>query len=89
MTVYAGYNGTNILSDVWILSEANGHGGAATWSQSVSGQLRRFHSAEYVSTSNEMITFGGQTNLNPLNPDSDIYTLTDANGLLRDSDGSR
>jgi hypothetical protein len=28
-----------------------------------------------------MITFGGMTNLNPLNPNSDIYTLTDANGL--------
>jgi hypothetical protein len=81
MTVYAGYNGTAILSDVWILSGANGHDGPATWSEGVLGQLRRFHSSEYVSTSNEMITFGGMTNLNPLNPNSDIYTLTDANGL--------
>jgi hypothetical protein len=89
MTVYAGYNGSKILSDVWILSGANGHDGPATWSQGVSGQLRRFHTSEYVSSSNEMITFGGQTNLNPLNPNSDIYTLTDANGLMRPSDGSR
>jgi hypothetical protein len=80
MTIYAGYNG-HILSDVWILSGANGHDGTATWSQGVVGQLRRFHSAEYDPSSNEMITFGGQTNLNPLNPNSDIYTLTDANGL--------
>jgi hypothetical protein len=83
MTVYGGFNGSNILSDVWILSGANGHDGPATWSQGVSGQPRQFHSSEYVSSSNEMITFGGTTNVNPLNPSSDIYTLTDANGLLR------
>ncbi len=81
MTVFAGYNGEHILDDVWILSEANGHGGAASWSLGVAGQPRRFHSSVYVSSPNEMITFGGQTNLNPLNPNSDIYTLTDANGL--------
>jgi hypothetical protein len=81
MTVYAGYNGEHILSDVWILSAANGHGGTATWSLSVSGQPRRFHSSEYDSSANEMITFGGRTSVNPLNPSSDIYTLTDANGL--------
>jgi Galactose oxidase, central domain len=86
MTIYAGYNGEHILDDVWILSGANGHGGTATWSQGLAGQLRRFHSSVYASSSNQMITFGGETNLNPLNPNSDIYTLTDANGLMRPSE---
>ena len=81
MTIYGGYNGGAILSDVWILSGASGHNGAASWTQDVSGQPRRFPSSLYDSTSNEMITFGGETSTNPLNPSSDIYTLTNANGL--------
>jgi hypothetical protein len=81
MTIYGGYDVTTILSDVWVLSGANGHDGAATWTQGVSGQPRHAHSSEYVSSPNQMITFGGITNLNPLNPSADIYTLTDANGL--------
>jgi len=81
MTIYGGYNGGAILSDVWILSGASGHNGAASWTQDVSGQPRRFPSSLYDATSNEMITFGGETSTNPLNPSSDIYTLTDANGL--------
>ena len=81
MTIFGGYNGGAILSDVWILSGASGHNGAASWTQDVSGQPRRFSSSLYDSTSNEMITFGGETSTNPLNPSSDIYTLTNANGL--------
>jgi len=80
MTIFGGYNGT-ILSDVWILSGASGHNGTATWTQGVSGQPRRFPSSLYDSSVNEMLTFGGQTSQNPLNPSSDIYTLTNANGL--------
>ena len=81
MTIYGGYSGGAILSDVWILSGASGQNGTATWSQGVTGQPRRFPSSLYDSTSNEMITFGGQTSTNPLNPSSDIYTLSNANGL--------
>ena len=81
MTIYGGYGGGRILSDVWVLSGANGHNGAATWSQSVSGQPRRFPSSLYDSSVNEMITVGGSSSTNPLNPSSDIYTLTNANGL--------
>jgi hypothetical protein len=81
MTIYAGYNGGAILSDVWILSGASGHNGTATWTQGVSGQPRRFPSSLYDSTVNEMVTFGGSSSTNPLNPSSDVYTLTNANGL--------
>jgi len=81
MTIYGGYNGGAILSDVWILSGASGHNGIATWTQGVSGQPRRFPSSLYDSTANEMVTFGGSSSTNPLNPSSDVYTLTNANGL--------
>jgi hypothetical protein len=81
MTIYGGYNGGAILSDVWILSGASGHNGIATWTQGVSGQPRRFPSSLYDSTVNEMVTFGGSSSTNPLNPSSDVYTLTNANGL--------
>jgi hypothetical protein len=81
MTIYGGYTGTHVVSDVWILSGANGKKGSASWTKSVAGQPRRFPSSLYDSSVNEMITFGGSSNLNPLNPSSDIYTLTNANGL--------
>jgi hypothetical protein len=81
MTIYGGYRGGPILSDVWILEGASGTNGTASWTQGVSGQPRRFPSSLYDSTVNEMITFGGSSNTNPLNPSADIYTLTDANGV--------
>lgn len=80
MTVYGGFDGTNVLSDVWILSDANGQG-TATWTQSVSGQPRRFHSSSYDASVNDMITYGGDSAEDPQVPSSDLYTLTDANGL--------
>jgi hypothetical protein len=55
--------------------------GAATWSQSISGQPRRFSSSVLDSNPDEMITFGGTSSTSPLNPSSDIYTLTNASGL--------
>ena len=81
MTIYGGYSAGRILSEVWILAGANGHSGTATWTQGTSGQPRRFPSSMYDSAPNEMITFGGSSSTNPLNPSSDIYTLTNANGL--------
>ena len=81
MTVYGGFDGSSILSDVWTLSGANGQTGTATWNEGVSGQPRRFNSSVYDPVSNEMISFGGTTSLEPLIPVSDLYTMTDANGL--------
>jgi len=80
MTIYGGYNGTNVLSDVWILSNANGKA-TPSWSQSTSGDPRRFASASYDALTNEMITFGGASDVNPQDPTSDLHILTLANGL--------
>ena len=81
MTIYAGYSGTAMLSDTWVLSGANGQAGLATWTQLASGQVRRFHSSVYDPVSNQMITFGGATGAKPLNPSSDVYVLSHGNGL--------
>ena len=81
MTVYAGYSGTALLGDSWVLSGANGNAGVATWTQLPSGQVRRYHSSVYDPASNQMITYGGTTGVQPLDPTSDVYVLSDANGL--------
>jgi len=80
MTIYGGFSGTAVLNDAWVLSNANGTGGKAEWTQLAANQPRRFHTSDYDASTNELITFGGQTNVQPLDPVSDIYTLTEANG---------
>jgi hypothetical protein len=80
MTIYGGFSGTAVLEDAWALSNANGTGGKAEWTQLATNQPRRFHTSDYDASTNELITFGGQTNVQPLDPVSDIYTLTEANG---------
>jgi hypothetical protein len=83
MTIYAGFDGANLLSDTWVLSGANGQTGTATWTQLASGQARRWHSSVYDPVSNQMITFGGATATKPLNPSSDVYVLSNGNGLKK------
>ena len=80
MTIYGGFDGTNLLSDAWVLSGANGTG-TATWTQLPSGQARRYPTSAYDPVSNQMITFGGTTSVKPLNPSSDVYVLSHGNGL--------
>jgi hypothetical protein len=81
MTIYAGFDGTNLLSDTWTLSNANGQGGSSSWTQLASNQARQFHSSVYDPVSNQMITFGGATGTVPLDPSSDVYSLSNGNGL--------
>jgi len=83
MTVYGGFDGTNVIGEVWMLSGANGQTGTAVWAQGMTGQPRRFASSMYDPVSNEMITFGGASSggSTSLTPEADVYTLSDANGL--------
>jgi len=81
MTVYGGFDGTNVVGDVWMLAGANAQTGTLAWTQGLTGQSRRFASSMYDPVSNEMITFGGASNSTPLTPEADVYTLTNANGL--------
>ncbi|HMC89480.1 MAG TPA: hypothetical protein VKI17_08020, partial [Gemmataceae bacterium] len=65
----------------WVLSGANGQAGSPSWTKLSAGQPRRFHGSIYDPVSNEMVTFGGTTQVAPQNPSSDAYILSGANGL--------
>jgi len=84
MTIYGGFDGTNILTDAWVLAWANGQAGPSVWlplSPSPEGPPRRFHSAVYDPVSNEMLIFGGISVMAPLAPDANTFSLTVPNGL--------
>lgn len=69
-------------NDVWVLANANGIGGAPTWTQlSPAGarpSARDSDSAVYDSANNRMIVFGGGTSSGFVN---DVWVLANANGL--------
>ena len=83
MIVYGGYNGSE-LSDVWVLSNANGVGTPA-WTQlstATSPPARHAHTAVYDAATNRMTVFGayiisnnGSSELN------DVWVLSNANGV--------
>lgn len=87
MIVFGGINsvtGTHYLGDTWILTFANGLGGAPAWiSLKVTGTapLRRFHNAFYSSTYNSMLVFGGESQISQSPPDDRVFILSKANGL--------
>ena len=75
-----------VLNDTWILTNANGLGGAPQWinlipnGASGSPVARANHSAVYDSASNRMIIYGGCTG-GCLPIANDVWVLTNANGL--------
>jgi len=85
MTVYGGLNSGAIFGDTWVLANANGHGSTApSWTQIIPiepGPARAYHSTVYDPVSNQMLIFAGKAVLNPLQPDNNVFSLTDANGL--------
>jgi hypothetical protein len=87
MTIYGGQTSTStssLLNDFWVLTSANGQGGAPSWTQLIPqspGAYRSFHSAVYDSSLNVMLIFGGNTNMQILPKDDHITVFTEANGL--------
>jgi hypothetical protein len=84
MTIYGGYTGSALLSDAWVLSNANGQGGNSTWTEinpTTAGTARRFHTAIYDPVHNQMNIFGGVSELSPFNTDDHAFSLTNANGV--------
>src|SRR4030095_14635453 len=63
LIVYGGgfANTSPALSEVFVLSNANGLGGTPAWSQLsvLNPQVRLNHSAVYSAATNQLITFGG------------------------------
>lgn len=74
--------GSQYFSDVWVLNNADGQGGTATWNQlSPSGsspEPRWGHTAIYDPANNRLIVFGGA---NASQTFSDVWALNNANGL--------
>ncbi len=87
--VFAGCGGTcePVLNDTWVLSNANDIGGTPTWTQlSPTGgppAARQGLMGAYDAGDNLLIVFGGQngSGLNPGNTYSDVWVLSNANGL--------
>src|SRR5437588_369038 len=75
--VSAGY-----ANDVWILTNANGSGGAPAWTPvtpvGVPPAARRSGATVYDAANNRLIMFGGQEPCGKLN---DVWVLSNANGL--------
>ena len=77
------------LTDVWVLTNANGLGGPPAWvplsptggpPPGASFPGREFTSAIYDGVTNRMIVFGGAT-CDPCGGRNDVWVLTNANGL--------
>jgi hypothetical protein len=87
MVIFGGINsltGTSFMGDTWILTNANGLGGASAWiAEKVSGTapLRRFHAAFYDSSFNDMVVFGGESQITQTPSDDHVFILSVANGL--------
>jgi hypothetical protein len=59
------------VSEIWVLENANGLGGAAHWiaisTSGVSPKPREWHSAVHDTANNRIIVFGGTSELGTLN----------------------
>ncbi len=76
MTVFGGFANFTLAKDLWVLSNANGLGGAPAWTElTVSGgpSGRYSHSAAYHQATNRMIVFGGFTSSGRAN---DVWVLS-------------
>jgi len=71
------------VSDVWVLTNANGNGGASAWAKlnplGPAPAPRLFHTAVYDSASNTMTIFGGSDCFSTLF--DDVWVLNNANGV--------
>jgi hypothetical protein len=83
MIVYGGSNAQGFLSDVWVLSNANGLGGNPTWTQlSPQGNPpdgRDTGSVVYDAADNILIQFAGAHDSSQ--DTNSVFTLSNANGL--------
>ena len=85
MTVFGGGGSTGLLSDVWVLTDANDVSGSPAWIQlfpagSPPPAPRAYHSAVYDPAANVMTIFAGLVDSLEI-PISDMFVLQHANGL--------
>ena len=81
LIVVGGLTASGAVSDIWVLSNATGIGGAATWTQqSPSGAFsaRSEHVVGYSAATNQLVSYGGVNASNQIVNDS--WRLNNANG---------
>jgi hypothetical protein len=85
--MYGGINAINgkyFLNDTWILTSSNGLGGTPAWSPlTVSGTApqERFDAAFYSSAFNNLVIFGGESQISQAPADDHIFILSVADGI--------
>jgi len=84
-TIFGGGNGTDLLGDVWALSNANGQGGTPGWTQLAADstyfpEARTGATAVYNSSTNKMTVFGGNISTSNALFTNDVFVLSKANG---------
>ncbi len=86
LIIFGGSNSGGYLSDVWVLTNANGLGGTPAWTQlgpfSLFAEARYGHTGVYDPKKNEMTIFGGLTydGAGQEIDTTDVWVLSDANG---------
>ncbi len=83
MTVFGGVSGNTFLGDLWILSNANGLGGAPAWQQvsqtaPAPGTLANWNYG-YDPTTKSLLFFGGSPGFGAFR--NDFWVLSNANGV--------
>jgi hypothetical protein len=83
LIIYGGCSGNcgSVLSDVWVLTNANGLGGTPEWIQLPTGLPSAWQGVAYDSVSNRLMVFGGLTQATRGSETNAIRVLIDANGI--------
>lgn len=84
MTVFGGFHLFHSTSDVFVLTSANGLGGAPAWSQVLpvgTAPMVGYHSGVYDQALNLMHVYAGTSSLTKLSGDDHDFILTNANGI--------
>ena len=92
MVVHGGMNSANVVqNDTWILTDANGIGtpGWTPLEPTDTAPYRGSHTAIYDPVSDEMVIFGGASQLPQTFTDDHVFVLTEANGLKSGSTWSQ
>lgn len=91
MTIFGGSNNRGtVLNDGWILTFANGIGGTPSWLSlnfTAAGPYRKSHVAIYDPVSDDMVIFGGDSQIPQSFTDDHVLILTKANGLTTGKGG--
>lgn len=84
LILFGGISGTLLLDDLWVLTNANGTGGQAEWTQikppGRTPPARALHSAVFDTKTNRMTIYGGCSQANCNAVLGDVWVLEGANG---------